>query len=136
MQKGQVDSSLQVNKANGKTCSCLLHLSQKLQFVRCLSLSLLTIYIFILSSRTTGSFATKYGTKHPLVKVIQICQNKVQILLSSWGKSVIVEYNDHFESAFKNFLLISHSHNFIQTYHRASSAKGNSTLFDYSTIPY
>ena len=35
----------------------------------------------IFLSRTTGSFSTKIGTMHPLVKGIQVCSNEAPTLL-------------------------------------------------------
>ena len=49
------------------------HLSSICQSVR-LSVHSLTFHIFI--SRTTGSISMKLGTKHPLMKGIQVCSNE------------------------------------------------------------
>ena len=36
----------------------------------------INLHIFIFFSKTTGQISTKFGTKHPRVKEIQVCSNK------------------------------------------------------------
>ena len=61
--------------------------------------------IFDFYSRTSEPISTKLGTKHPLVKGIQVCSNEGPRLL--------------------NFLLQNHWANFNQTLHKASLGEGD-----------
>ena len=72
-------------------------------------------------SRTTGTISTKLGTKHPFVKGIQInSYERSRLYLRGYKKTL---------TKLKNILLKNHKTNFNQTWHYASSGKGNSILF-------
>ena len=61
-----------------KICPLLLLLSSLSSLALLLAL-LYTFHIYIFFSRTTGPISTKLGTKHPWVKMIQVCSNEEPI---------------------------------------------------------
>ena len=80
----------------------------------------------IFFSRTTEPISTKHGTKHPLVKGIQVCSNEG---LHPFSRGEKLRNSEKTLTKLKNPLLQKHLANFNQIWQKASFSEGDSILF-------